>query len=219
MLQFETSSRNAAESVRYGPTTGHRVVKDRLMRQEALVSFEEATSWSLLWHLHGKGSEELPEELILFPTTSYLEACQFVDYDHAVPFKHCPSLGSWCSNTCNAAPNWRECMDADIWPMIRAWAGENHGSQESDDSFLPGFNDGTSSDIFAGSSRSDYPKLACLNKKFKSLIGSGYLYKLRRRLGVIEHWVYLACISLSWIWALLPLLLLSLMCIGIACKI
>ena len=94
ILQFETSSRNAAESVRYGPTTGHRVVKDRLMRQEALVSFEEATSWSLLWYLHGKGSEELPEELILFPTTSYLEACQFVDYDHAVPFKHCPSLGS-----------------------------------------------------------------------------------------------------------------------------
>lgn len=83
-------------------------------------------------------------------------------------------------------------------PMIRAWAGENHGGQASDDSFLPGLNDDTALDIFAWSSRSDYPKLACLNKKFKSLIGSGYLYKLRRRLGVIEHWVYLACILMPW---------------------
>ncbi|RVW20938.1 F-box/kelch-repeat protein [Vitis vinifera] len=83
-------------------------------------------------------------------------------------------------------------------PMIRAWAGENHGGQASDDSFLPGLNDDTALDIFAWSSRSDYSKLACLNKKFKSLIGSGYLYKLRRRLGVIEHWVYLACILMPW---------------------
>ena len=83
-------------------------------------------------------------------------------------------------------------------PLIRVWAGGNHGGNASDDSFLPGLNDDTALDIFAWSSRSEYPKLACLNKKFRSLIGTGYLYKLRRRLGIIEHWVYLACILMPW---------------------
>jgi len=61
-----------------------------------------------------------------------------------------------------------------------------------------GLTDDAALDVLAWSSRSDYPNLACLNKKFKSLFGSGYLYKLRRRLGVVEHWVYLACILMPW---------------------
>ncbi|XP_021899723.1 F-box/kelch-repeat protein At5g60570-like [Carica papaya] len=82
--------------------------------------------------------------------------------------------------------------------VIMASSGENHDSQPSDDSLLPGLPDDTALDIFAWGSRSDFPNLASLNKKFKSLVESGYLYKLRRRLGIIEHWVYLACILMPW---------------------
>ncbi|XP_050224857.1 F-box/kelch-repeat protein At5g60570-like [Mercurialis annua] len=86
----------------------------------------------------------------------------------------------------------------DIKTVVLNRSGENHGRQASDDSLLPGLHDDTASDILAWGCRSDYPNLACINKKFKALIGSGYLYKLRRRLGVIEHWVYLACILMPW---------------------
>ncbi|KAG8497124.1 hypothetical protein CXB51_008278 [Gossypium anomalum] len=83
-------------------------------------------------------------------------------------------------------------------PIIVARSGENHGGQSSDNSLLPGLNDDMALDILAWSSRSNYPNLACLNRKFRSLIGSGYLYKLRRQLGIIEHWVYLACNMMPW---------------------
>ncbi|XP_010258664.1 PREDICTED: F-box/kelch-repeat protein At5g60570-like isoform X1 [Nelumbo nucifera] len=76
-------------------------------------------------------------------------------------------------------------------------SGDKTG-RASDDSFLPGLNDDMVLDILAWTSRADYPSLACVNRKFKSLVSSGYLYKLRRHLGVIEHWVYLACISMPW---------------------
>ncbi|KAE8702330.1 F-box/kelch-repeat protein [Hibiscus syriacus] len=83
-------------------------------------------------------------------------------------------------------------------PKIMAGSRENHGGQGSDNSFIPGLNDDMALDILAWSSRSDYPNMACLNRKFRSLIGSGYLYKLRRQLGIIEHWVYLACNMMPW---------------------
>jgi hypothetical protein len=83
-------------------------------------------------------------------------------------------------------------------PMVIARSGENHEGQASDDSFLPGLTDDVALDVLAWSSRSGYPNLASLNKKFKSLIDSGYLYSLRRRLGVVEHWIYLACILMPW---------------------
>lgn len=85
-------------------------------------------------------------------------------------------------------------------PLIMVKSGDNNNQcdQPSDDSLLPGLHDDTALDILAWSSRTDYPTLSCLNKKFKSLIDGGYLYKLRRRLGFIEHWVYLACILMPW---------------------
>nr|XP_029118750.1 nuclear pore complex protein NUP107 isoform X2 [Elaeis guineensis] len=52
------------------------------MQQKARLLLDEAASWSLLWFLFGKGNEELPEELFVFPTTSHQEACQFVMMDH-----------------------------------------------------------------------------------------------------------------------------------------
>ncbi|XP_028127587.1 nuclear pore complex protein NUP107-like [Camellia sinensis] len=82
ILQFERSCRNVSESIRYGSNERHRIVEDKLMRQKARLLLDEAASWSLLWYLYGKGNEELPEDLMLSPTTSHLEACQFVVADH-----------------------------------------------------------------------------------------------------------------------------------------
>ncbi|XP_042374104.1 F-box/kelch-repeat protein SKIP11-like isoform X1 [Zingiber officinale] len=47
-------------------------------------------------------------------------------------------------------------------------------------------------------SRSHYGALASLNRAFNSLIRSGELYKLRRKDGIIEHWVYFSCNVLEW---------------------
>ncbi|KAJ8753357.1 hypothetical protein K2173_019756 [Erythroxylum novogranatense] len=46
--------------------------------------------------------------------------------------------------------------------------------------------------------RSDFGNIALLNKSFQSLVQSGLLYKLRRELGIIEHWVYFSCNLLEW---------------------
>ncbi|XP_056684816.1 nuclear pore complex protein NUP107 isoform X2 [Spinacia oleracea] len=81
ILQFEKSCRDVSETIRYGSTERHRIVEDRLMRQKAQLLLDEAASWSLLWYLYGKGSEEIPEDVVLYPTTSHLEACQFVVSD------------------------------------------------------------------------------------------------------------------------------------------
>ncbi|PPD93053.1 hypothetical protein GOBAR_DD10016 [Gossypium barbadense] len=47
-------------------------------------------------------------------------------------------------------------------------------------------------------SRSYYGIIATLNTGFHSLIRSGELYKLRRQMGIVEHWVYFSCNLLEW---------------------
>lgn len=47
-------------------------------------------------------------------------------------------------------------------------------------------------------SRSNYNVIALLNSSFRNLIRSGDLYILRRKMGVIEHWVYFSCDVLEW---------------------
>ncbi|EOY21787.1 Kelch repeat type 1 - like 7 [Theobroma cacao] len=47
-------------------------------------------------------------------------------------------------------------------------------------------------------SRSDYGAIASLNKGFCSLIRSGELYRLRREMEIVEHWVYFSCNLLEW---------------------
>ncbi|OMO88709.1 Kelch repeat type 1 [Corchorus capsularis] len=47
-------------------------------------------------------------------------------------------------------------------------------------------------------SRSDYGAIASLNKGFRSLIQSGELYRLRREMGIAEHWVYFSCNLMEW---------------------
>ncbi|KAG9443671.1 hypothetical protein H6P81_015011 [Aristolochia fimbriata] len=93
ILQFENTCRNVSESLRDGAAGRHRFVEDKLMRQRAQLLCDEAASWSLLWYLFGKGTEELPENLILSPPTSHLEACQFVATDHTAQL--CLRIVQW----------------------------------------------------------------------------------------------------------------------------
>ncbi|XP_059314649.1 F-box/kelch-repeat protein At5g60570 isoform X2 [Lycium ferocissimum] len=68
----------------------------------------------------------------------------------------------------------------------------------SSDSLLPGLHDDVALTCLARASRSDYASLSCLNARFNSLVKSGDLYGLRRRLGVVEHWVYMVCDPRGW---------------------
>lgn len=47
-------------------------------------------------------------------------------------------------------------------------------------------------------SRSDYGSIASLNQSFRSLIQTGELYRIRRLMGIVEHWVYFSCNILEW---------------------
>ncbi|PON57330.1 Kelch repeat type [Parasponia andersonii] len=46
--------------------------------------------------------------------------------------------------------------------------------------------------------RSEYGSVASLNRSFRSLIQGGELYRLRRQMGIVEHWVYFSCTLLEW---------------------
>ncbi|XP_058100866.1 F-box/kelch-repeat protein At5g60570-like [Magnolia sinica] len=83
-------------------------------------------------------------------------------------------------------------------PAHKTQSGGDYDGQASNDCLLPGLHDDMALDCLAWTCRSDYPSLSCLSKRFKQLIGSGYLYKLRRQLGIVEHWVYLACSLMPW---------------------
>ncbi|XP_074564149.1 F-box/kelch-repeat protein At5g60570-like isoform X3 [Curcuma longa] len=82
--------------------------------------------------------------------------------------------------------------------MVSNQTGDSYTDPRSDDNFFPGLYDDVALACLAFICRSDYPSLACLNKRFNSLIRSGCLYKLRRQHCVIEHWVYLACSLMPW---------------------
>ncbi|KMZ57642.1 hypothetical protein ZOSMA_83G00150 [Zostera marina] len=77
ILHFKNTCRKISESFRFGDTGKHRIVEDKLMRQKAQLLLDEAASWSLLWHIFGKGNEGIPDNLILNPSTSHQEVCQF----------------------------------------------------------------------------------------------------------------------------------------------
>ncbi|XP_015061459.1 nuclear pore complex protein NUP107 [Solanum pennellii] len=101
ILHFENCCREVSESIRYGSNEMHRVMEDKLMRQKARILLDEAASWSLLWHLYGKGNEELPEDLIMLPTTSHLEACQFVVKNHTAQL--CLRIVQWLEGLASKA--------------------------------------------------------------------------------------------------------------------
>ncbi|KAM6586462.1 hypothetical protein CsatA_009067 [Cannabis sativa] len=70
---------------------------------------------------------------------------------------------------------------------------EDEKASSDDDSYLPGLPNELALQILTCLSRLDYPILACLNNKYKSLIGNEYLYKLRRQSGLTEQWIYISC--------------------------
>ncbi|KNA07505.1 hypothetical protein SOVF_171060 [Spinacia oleracea] len=53
-------------------------------------------------------------------------------------------------------------------------------------------------DCVARCSRSDYGSIALVNRNFRSLIEGKELYKLRRQMGIVEHWIYFSCSLLEW---------------------
>ncbi|KAK9277282.1 hypothetical protein L1049_006822 [Liquidambar formosana] len=76
---------------------------------------------------------------------------------------------------------------------------QRHGGDSSDsDSLIHPIGRDMSINCLIRCSRSDYGSLASLNRSFRSLIRNGELYKLRRKGGVIEHWVYFSCHLLEW---------------------
>ncbi|KAI4339371.1 hypothetical protein MLD38_024322 [Melastoma candidum] len=87
--------------------------------------------------------------------------------------------------------------------------GEFSESEESDNQCYSGASSGSESLINAlgrdnsincliHCSRSDYGSIALLNRGFRSLVRSGELYRLRRKGGIVEHWIYFSCHLLEW---------------------
>ncbi|XP_023549300.1 nuclear pore complex protein NUP107 [Cucurbita pepo subsp. pepo] len=101
ILRFESSCRNVSESIRYGSDIQHRFSEDKLVRQKAQFLVDEAASWSLLWYLYGKATRETPKDLIVFPPTSHLEACQFVIEDHTAQL--CLRIVEWLEGLASKA--------------------------------------------------------------------------------------------------------------------
>ncbi|CAI9114461.1 OLC1v1015188C1 [Oldenlandia corymbosa var. corymbosa] len=118
ILRFENACREVSESIRSGSTERHRIVEDKLMRQKARLLLDEAASWSLLWYLFGKGNEssylfltlnmnssllgneEIPE-VLMFPRTSHLEACEFVLANHTAQL--CLRIVQWLEGLASKA--------------------------------------------------------------------------------------------------------------------
>nr|XP_043615139.1 nuclear pore complex protein NUP107 isoform X2 [Erigeron canadensis] len=101
ILRLEEACRNVSETINNSCSERHRIVEDKLMRQKARMLLDEAASWSLLWYLYGKGNEELHEDLMMLPTTSHLEACQFVAQDHKAQL--CLRLIQWLEGLASKA--------------------------------------------------------------------------------------------------------------------
>ncbi|XP_061376675.1 F-box/kelch-repeat protein At5g60570 isoform X1 [Gastrolobium bilobum] len=79
--------------------------------------------------------------------------------------------------------------------------GVNDGFSRTgpNDSLLPGLIDDVALYCLSWVGGSNYASLSCINKKYKKLINSGYLYGLRKQLRAVEHLVYLVCDPRGWV--------------------
>ncbi|GAA0144240.1 oxidase [Lithospermum erythrorhizon] len=75
---------------------------------------------------------------------------------------------------------------------------EHNGDHSDSSSLIHEIGRDLSANCVARCSRSDFGTIASLNQSFRSLISSGEIYKLRRRMGIVEHWVYFSCNLLEW---------------------
>ncbi|XP_073219812.1 nuclear pore complex protein NUP107 isoform X2 [Cicer arietinum] len=101
ILRFENECRNVSESIRYGLNVRHRVVEDKLMRQKAQLLLDEAATWSLLWFLYGKVTEEISKEQIQVSETSHVVACEFAAEDHTAQL--CLRIVQWLEGLASKA--------------------------------------------------------------------------------------------------------------------
>ncbi|XP_061346634.1 F-box/kelch-repeat protein SKIP11-like [Gastrolobium bilobum] len=76
---------------------------------------------------------------------------------------------------------------------------QNHGAEIPDSSLLIyQLGRDISINCLLRCSRSDYGSIAALNRSFRDLIRSGELYRIRRQMGIVEHWVYFSCNVQEW---------------------
>ncbi|PIA27890.1 hypothetical protein AQUCO_07400017v1 [Aquilegia coerulea] len=74
----------------------------------------------------------------------------------------------------------------------------NDGDQSDTSSLIQSLGRDISINCLLRCSRSDYNSIASLNQSFRNLVRNGELYRLRRQMGVIEHWVYFSCDVTEW---------------------
>lgn len=74
----------------------------------------------------------------------------------------------------------------------------HHGDQSDSSSLINQIGRDLSINCLLRCSRSDYGSIASLNRSFQSLIRNGELYRLRRLMGIVEHWVYFSCNLFEW---------------------
>ncbi|KAI3796039.1 hypothetical protein L1987_38700 [Smallanthus sonchifolius] len=72
------------------------------------------------------------------------------------------------------------------------------GDDSDSSSLINGIGRDNSISCLLKCSRFDYGALASLNRTFRELIRSGDLYRLRRKNGITEHWVYFSCHLVQW---------------------
>ncbi|WJX28555.1 hypothetical protein P8452_17255 [Trifolium repens] len=78
---------------------------------------------------------------------------------------------------------------------------ENHGGESSH--LIPQLDHDTSINCLIRLSRSDYGSIAALNQSFRSVVKDGELYEVRRKMGIIGHWIYFSCHMASEKWQIL----------------
>lgn len=86
--------------------------------------------------------------------------------------------------------------DSKLW--LKGGVDDGRPRLRSSDSLLPGLYDDVALNCLAWAYSSDYASLACLNTRFYNLIKSGYLFELRKHMGILEHWVYLVFDLKGW---------------------
>ncbi|KAG5522402.1 hypothetical protein RHGRI_034546 [Rhododendron griersonianum] len=94
---------------------------------------------------------------------------------------------------------WKFCKQSDPIEEVdqsgnQSQAVDNSGSS----SLISGMDMDSSIYCLSRCSRADYGSIASLNRTCRSLVQSGELYRLRRKNGMIEHWVYISCNLLEW---------------------
>ncbi|XP_047323339.1 F-box/kelch-repeat protein At1g26930-like [Impatiens glandulifera] len=80
----------------------------------------------------------------------------------------------------------------------RSMRASDQSDDPNMDALIHGIGRDNSISCLLRSSRSDYGSIAAVSKAFNSLVKNGELYRLRRQIGMVEHWVYICCDLPEW---------------------